>query len=256
MSMDTADRYRAPALDKGLDIIEMLAAQPEGRTRAEITRMLDRSPSEIYRMLERLVARGYVMRDSGGDRYQLSLKLFALAHAHPPTRRLAAVAQPLLDAFAAETRQSVHLSMPDRGALLVVAQASPLAHYEFRIKIGARLEFVGTGSGMMLMAAQDPVLLAERLAGWGAALPQGDLARISPALDSLRGQGWRIGPSNHLRGLLDISVPVTILDGGADAVVTCPYLPRVDDEDAGRTQELLAALQTLARGIANGESPC
>ena len=256
MTTEADSRYRAPALDKGLDIVEMLAAQPEGRTRAEIAGMLDRSPSEIYRMLDRLVARGYVVRDAGGDRYQLSLKLFALAHAHPPTRRLAAVAQPLLDGFAATTLQSVHLSMPDRGALLVVAQASPLAHYEFRIKIGSRLPFPTTGSGLMLMAAQDPGFLAERLAGWGAGIDPADLARLQPQLADLRAQGFRIGPSNHLRGLLDFSVPVAILDAGADAVLTCPYLPRVDDEDAGRTTELLAALQILARTIAEGEAPC
>ena len=51
------DRYRAPALDKGLDILELLASQAHGLTRAEIVKEMDRSASEIYRMLERLVAR-------------------------------------------------------------------------------------------------------------------------------------------------------------------------------------------------------
>src|SRR5665647_719627 len=77
-------RYRAPALDKGLDILELLATQPQGLTRAEIVKEMDRSANEIYRMLERLVARQYVMRNASGDRYALSLKLFALAHMHPP----------------------------------------------------------------------------------------------------------------------------------------------------------------------------
>ena len=49
---------------------------------AELVRAMDRSPSEIYRMLERLVARGYVARVEGGDRYALSMKLFLLAHRH------------------------------------------------------------------------------------------------------------------------------------------------------------------------------
>ena len=62
------DRYRAPALDKGLDILELLARQPQGLTRAEIVKELDRNASEIYRMLERLVARQYVMRSLSGDR--------------------------------------------------------------------------------------------------------------------------------------------------------------------------------------------
>lgn len=62
-SADTsADRYRAPALDKGLDILELLSEYPDGLTRAEIVKALGRSANEIYRMLERLVARQYVTR--------------------------------------------------------------------------------------------------------------------------------------------------------------------------------------------------
>ena len=70
-----ADRYRAPALDKGLDILELLAEQKDGLTRAEITKSLGRNASEMYRMLERLVVRQYVVRSPAGDRYSLSLKL-------------------------------------------------------------------------------------------------------------------------------------------------------------------------------------
>jgi len=46
-------------------------------------------------MLDRLVRRSYVARVNG-DRYELSLKLFALAHQHPPVRppRLARHADP------------------------------------------------------------------------------------------------------------------------------------------------------------------
>ena len=84
---EDVDRYRAPALDKGRDILELLAEHPDGMTRAEIVKELGRGPSEIYRMLERLVARQYVMRSAGGDRHALSLKMFALAHRHPPVNR-------------------------------------------------------------------------------------------------------------------------------------------------------------------------
>ena len=102
------DRYRAPALDKGLDILELLATQPQGLTRAEIVKEMDRSASEIYRMLERLVARQYVMRNASGDRYALSLKLFALANMHPPLSRLINQALPVMDDFARKAEQSCH----------------------------------------------------------------------------------------------------------------------------------------------------
>ena len=51
------EKYRAPALDKGLDIIELLASADEGLSQAEIAKALNRSPNEIYRMLDRLVRR-------------------------------------------------------------------------------------------------------------------------------------------------------------------------------------------------------
>src|SRR3569623_1211370 len=62
-------RFRALALDKGLDILELLASIEEGLRQAEIAKSLDRSPNEIYRMLDRLVRRGYVLRTIG-DRYE------------------------------------------------------------------------------------------------------------------------------------------------------------------------------------------
>ena len=62
MEREANEKYRAPALDKGLDILELLSEQSDGLTRTEIVKAMGRGPSEIYRMLERLVARGYAPR--------------------------------------------------------------------------------------------------------------------------------------------------------------------------------------------------
>ena len=90
---DDLNRYRAPALDKGLDILELLAREEESLSQAEIAKALGRTPNEHYRMLERLVRRGYVFRNAS-DRYELTLKLFGLAHFHRPIRRLVSQAAP------------------------------------------------------------------------------------------------------------------------------------------------------------------
>ena len=84
---DDSERYRAPALDKGLDIIELLAGTADGLSQAEIAKALDRTPNEIYRMLDRLVRRDYVRR-TPEDRYEITLKLFELAHQRPPMHRM------------------------------------------------------------------------------------------------------------------------------------------------------------------------
>lgn len=93
MTEDDSDRYRAPALDKGLDILELLARTDGGLTQVEIAKALGKSPNEFYRMLDRLVRRGYVQRQDG-DRFTLTLKMFGLAHFHQPVRRLVSFAAP------------------------------------------------------------------------------------------------------------------------------------------------------------------
>ena len=73
-------KYTAPALEKGLDILEHLSQSESGLTQAEIARVLGRSVSEIFRMLVVLQERGYITFDAGSDRYVLTTLLFEIAH--------------------------------------------------------------------------------------------------------------------------------------------------------------------------------
>src|ERR1700745_4478891 len=84
----TAPRYPTPALEKGLDILELLANPPAGLTKSEVARSLDRTVSEIFRMLVCLEERGYISQSREGERYCLTLRLFKLAPEYPPTKRL------------------------------------------------------------------------------------------------------------------------------------------------------------------------
>ena len=90
---DIGDRYRALPLDKRLDILELLAATDEALSQAEVAKALDRTSNEFHRMLDRQAPRRHVAR-TAGDRYELTLKLFALAHQHAPVRRRISQAMP------------------------------------------------------------------------------------------------------------------------------------------------------------------
>lgn len=248
-SPGASERYRAPALDKGLDILEVLAAQARGLTRAEIVKEMGLGPSQIYRMLERLVARGYVTRLEGGDRYALTMKLFLLGTGHPPLRRLIAQAQPMMDEFARELRQSCHLVVPEHACGIIIAQASPPNHWEFRARVGAQLDLFATGSGMTLLAFQHPDNLAETLGSWGIADADAQLQRIAPALDEIRQQGFRVGASAQAVGVTDLSVPILGPGGEAMAVVTCAYIEHPDDHRAGMREATLTSVIALARDL-------
>ena len=245
---DADARYRAPALDKGLDILELLSGRPGGLTRAEIVKAMGRSPGEVYRMLERLVARHYVGRSREGDRYALTMKLFALANRHPPLRRLIAPAQPLMDAFAVAAGQSCHLVVRDGDQGSVVAQASCPGSWEFGLRIGARLDLRATGSGQLLLAFTDPDALAALRSRWAEAPGAGGPDPTDDSLAALRAAGHRIGPSGQVRGIEDVSVPVLGPDGFALAVLTCPFIDRLDGPQAARG-DVLGLLDEAAAGL-------
>ena len=68
-------RPGAPALDKGLDLIEALAAESGGLSQKQIAERVGRSVGEIFRMLGVLEQRGYVSRDPVTAEYTLTLQL-------------------------------------------------------------------------------------------------------------------------------------------------------------------------------------
>lgn len=244
MTTPDNDRYRAPALDKGLDILELLAEQPLGLTRAEIVRAMGRSHGEIYRMVERLVARDYVTRSPEGDRYALSLKLFVLGARHPPVERLVARALPLMDGFCKAAKQSCHLGVHDRGNLTVVAQVNSPSTWGLSLRLGARVSLLDSGSGHVFLAFQNEQRRAEMLREHE---PVDGESPVEPAdldtiLQKVRASGGWQGKSRQAEGVVDLSLPVLGPHDEAVAVMTCPYVRRIDRHigpDVDSTREML-----------------
>ncbi len=251
-SLAAEDRYRAPALDKGLDILELLASQPQGLTRAEIVKEMDRSASEIYRMLERLVARQYVMRSPSGDRYALSLKLFALANMHPPLSRLINQALPVMDEFTRKAEQSCHMGVYDRGNVLISAQINSPSGWSFAVQRGARVGLLDTASGHLLLAYADAGsyqrMMAEHTPLDGEVPTTEDKLRAE--LAAIRERGYLERDSAQTLGVVDISFPILGPDNTALATLTCPYIRRIDAHigpDVPQVRQLLReAAKTLS----------
>ena len=235
------DRYRAPALDKGLDILELLAGTEEPLSQAEIAKALERSPNEIYRMLDRLVRRDYVLRTQG-DRYELTLKLFELAHARPPIRRLVSQATPVLRRFAREAEQACHLVIHDRNILVVVAQVDSPGYWNVSIRVGSRISVVNTGSGHVFLAFATPEERRLMLDEVDGAPPLKPSAGFDARLAKVREHGFEAMASVQIQGVTNLSVPILGPTGTVIAVLTSPYTERLDKRDAPNRDETLRML--------------
>ena len=237
-------RYRAPALDKGLDIIELLAATEEGLVQADIAKALGRSANEIFRMLDRLQRRGYVRRS--GDRYDLSLKLFALTHQHAPIRRLVSLATPFLGELSRRIQQSCHIAVYDQGHVVVIAQSESPGYYGLSIRVGSRIGLFNTGSGHVLLAfaseSEREMMMREH------ALVPGETRGLdlSARLDEVRRHGYEQMDSQQTRSVVNLSAPILGPNGIALAALTVPFLSPLEDKQLPEMPAVLGLLRAAA----------
>jgi DNA-binding IclR family transcriptional regulator len=221
--------YAAPALEKGLDILELLSADAEGLSQHQIAQKLGRSTSEIFRMVSVLERRGYLIRAADGD-YRLSLRLFELAHRHPPIRRLLTVSLPLMHELAQRSRQSSHLVVHYARPIHVVAQVETPEPMGFSVRLGAHFPFrPDRASARVLSAFQPPAaqddLIAEMIENSEKGLSGSQLRK---ALRSIVEHGYYRAPSDTMTAVDDLCCPIFDHSEGAVASLTVPYLRQRD----------------------------
>jgi DNA-binding IclR family transcriptional regulator len=199
--------YAAPALDKGLDILELLAATSGGLNQARIASGVGRSVSQIFRVLSTLERRGYVHRDPQSGLYVLSLRLFDLAHRHDPLRGLLQASVGPMRALADATEQSCNLSVEDTGLSRVVAQVESPGDFGFRVRVGALFPLGETATGEVLRAFRN-----------------GDPDAQAPDLAAVRATGHVERGDELHAGVIDVVFPVLRPNGSAVAALTVPYV--------------------------------
>jgi DNA-binding IclR family transcriptional regulator len=249
------DKYRAPALSKGLDILELLASETDGKSQIEIAKQLGRTSSEIFRMLMVLRSRGYLALGEDGDRYFLTPKLFEVAHRHPPLRRLTAVAGEAMQRLANKINQSAHMGILHSGRVLMVAQVDCQDNNITSVRLGAHIPLFETASGRVLAAWMDPEPL-ETLLDQVEDKTEARRQAFVQDLPGVRAAGFCEAPSLTILGVTNISAPVFDIWGHVVAAITLPFVRRLSGTSAASVEEcrkaLLATCAAVSRQLGAG----
>lgn len=241
--------YSAPALEKGLDILEALSRQQEPLSLTRLASELGRSKSEIFRMVMVLLERGYVARNAEGDTLTLTDRLFTLGLRTPRARDIVSSAMPLMTALADNTEYSLHLVVVHRGQTVVIGAAPGGRDVVFSLKLGFHRPAWDATSGKVIIAFQNSVFQEAMIR---EALPLSSMVDDAPLFAELAGirqDGFLYHKSRHFVGLTDLCCPV--LDGNGDAVasIIMACLRRPGHKDA--LMEHLSALQEVCRSASH-----
>lgn len=222
-------KYFAPALDKGLDILELLSRASEPLSMGQIGSQLARSKGEIFRMIVALERRGYILRNPDSDRFEIGSRLFEMAMHVSPTRDLVTTAMRHLEKVAHELDQSCHLAVLSDTQIVVLARVEAPGEMGFSVRLGYRRRVDLSTSGHVLAAFASPGALAvitERLA---SEYRDFDRAAFDRALAEVRARGHELGPSQSVAGVTDIGAPVFGDTGNVVAAITVPFIQRPRD---------------------------
>jgi DNA-binding IclR family transcriptional regulator len=224
-----SSRYPTPALEKGLDILEMFAREPTGLTKSDVARKLGRTISEIFRMLLCLEERGYIAQSPGTDRYNLTLHLFRLAQEHPPIKRMTMQALPIMQQVAHELSQSCHLGVLNGGQVVIIAQVDSPVSPGFYVKAGAVVDLMHAATGHVILAHQTQEARARAIQTWCKRNKAEAPRDLTSHLAAIKERGYEEKESYEVEGVINVTYPVLDEHGFAVAALTVPYIRRIDD---------------------------
>jgi DNA-binding IclR family transcriptional regulator len=151
------------SVQRALAILRAAAERPAGDTASGLARSTGLPISTALRLIHTLESEGFLTRQGNG-RYVIGLVLARLGHDAGHGDLLDATARAALDRVAAETRESVTLSVVrGREALDVVLQVDAPHLIQAVNWVGRRYPLHASSSGKVLLAAFEPARLGRFL---------------------------------------------------------------------------------------------
>jgi len=246
---DQERKYRAPALEKGLDILELLARQGQPMTTSQMANMLGRSVSELFRMVLALEYRGYIApAGDGRDGYTLTNKLFTLGISQGTARVLLEAALPVMKELSRDLGQSCHLTVASGDQIVVVARVESPMDLGFSVRVGYRRRLVETHSGVLLYGFAPEEVQAQWLPQLRASASAEEIERFLARVEMAVAEGYIRSSSEFVDGVTDMCVPVMGIQGAVASLIV-PFI--LIKSQALSQEQVVEKLRLACRRIAD-----
>ncbi len=215
----------APALRRGLAVLQLLASRAAPVSAAAIARELDLPRSTTYELLTELAAAGFATHLPADRRWGLGLAAFEIGSAYLRGQPLERVGRPVLARLSTRTGGTAHLGVLHGNQTLYLAkEKSPRAGPTLVTDVGVRLPAALTATGLSILthlpAGQVRALFPDRDAfvdrtGRGPAT----LPELRRDLSDTRRRGWAIEHGRISAGTASVAAAVFDHNGRPIAAV-------------------------------------
>jgi len=198
------------SLERGLAVIRAFDATHPELTLSEVAAATSVTRAAARRFLLTLAELGYVRSD--GRLFSLTPKVLELGYAYLSSLSLPDVAEPHLEALAAEVNESSSISVLDRDDVVYVARVPVSRIMTVTISVGTRFPAYATSMGRVLLAGLPPQQLEEYLSRVRlqrlTSRTVSSVASLRAELARVRAQGWAIVNQELEEGLRAVAAPI------------------------------------------------
>jgi DNA-binding IclR family transcriptional regulator len=161
--MKRNDTSTVKSLDRGLDILEHIAAARNSPSFSQLLKDLEIPRSSLFHLLSNLQARGFLEREPTKDGYRLGPRLTRLAKVAPQPS-LGTTVSPFLRQLSSELNETCGFYVRVDDAVEVLASAISTQALSYTMKVGARAPLYAVSTGKIVLAQFAPDVLKQYLA--------------------------------------------------------------------------------------------
>src|SRR5262245_37302695 len=216
---------------KVLAILEHLGAARRPMSGSDIARATGFNVSTAFRLVQTLVARGYVEQEPGHRSYVLGPRLYQLAAAYLKGNDLATLARPHLEALRDVVGETVYLVILSQGELVQLCKADGQHGVSASVLPVQREPAYCTATGKVLLSGLPPEAFGKYLASvrFHAYTTQTitSRARLEREIEFVRAQGYALDVEEYAENLCCVSVPVRDPASGSIAAAVSVAMPKL-----------------------------
>jgi DNA-binding IclR family transcriptional regulator len=251
MAKPTQSSYSAPALTRGLKILEIVSKAPAPLSTQDIAAELGLNRNEVFRMIAVLEAEGFLEKAGAGFGYVTTSKLLEMGLNSPKIKDILEAISPMADRFAHRTGAPCQLVLPSGDEMIVMKRWEPPLRMSISVPIGSRRPLEDSASGIVMLCVMNPFLFSETEARIRQRNPDFRADELEEYRASLAQDGVLRFNSRFMDGVVDLSVPLVSLGGQLHGALTVPYANNTTCEaDIEEIEaELLKIRQTIATSM-------
>jgi len=246
------------AILRGLDVLRAISEKgPLSAT--GIIRHVRLPQATVIRILETLIAAGYVYKAPGTSTFGVTARTKALSMGYDVTSRLVQIAEPLIEDLRNKIGWPSNLATFERDAMTIVSTNRSSHGFSIPGRLGARIPLLATGVGRVYLAALSEPELDVTLARLRLSEDLWDNRRdlhasIRKTLIKVRRTGYALAHKSYLDTVYQsqiwaVAVPI-VVNGQFVAGISSLVLESVGDRE-GLLTTILPELRKAAAKIAS-----